>query len=81
MADYQNYGAQPPLILLPAIVILDRSQTLARTATILSRKPLGLLALCLIVGEAMAGLLLSQHRSIRRSLTVQRPVTCSSRAR
>lgn len=36
----------------------DRSPTLARTATVLSRNPLGLLALCLIVGEAIAGLFL-----------------------
>ncbi|MBL9105309.1 MAG: hypothetical protein JNL82_30460 [Myxococcales bacterium] len=36
----------------------DRNPTLARTATVLSRNPLGLLALCLIVGEAIAGLFL-----------------------
>lgn len=34
------------------------SPSLARTATVLSRNPLGLLALCLVVGESIAGVFL-----------------------
>lgn len=36
----------------------SRVPALARTATVLSRNPLGLLALCLVIGEAIAGLFL-----------------------
>jgi hypothetical protein len=43
-----------------------RSLTLARTATALSRNPLGLLALCLVVGEAMAGAALLQAGGLGR---------------
>lgn len=35
-----------------------RLSSFARTATVLSRNPLGLLALCLVIGEAIAGMFL-----------------------
>lgn len=35
-----------------------RVSTIARTATVLSRNPLGLLALCLVIGEAIAAMFL-----------------------
>ncbi|HEY0133015.1 MAG TPA: hypothetical protein VGB85_03010 [Nannocystis sp.] len=35
-----------------------RGSTIARTATVLSRNPLGLLALCLVIGEAIAAMFL-----------------------
>lgn len=47
--------------------------TLARTATVLSRNPLGLLALCLIVGEAIAGLFLLGAGDLQR---LERALLC-----
>lgn len=43
-----------------------RIHSMARTATVLSRNPLGLLALCLVVGEAIASLFLLRGGALGR---------------
>lgn len=43
-----------------------RTHSVARTATVLSRNPLGLLALCLVVGEAIASLFLLRGGGLGR---------------
>ena len=51
-----------------------RIPTLTRTATVLSRNPLGLLALCLVIGEAIAGMFLLHPGAL---LGVERVLLCS----
>lgn len=51
-----------------------RIPTIARTATVLSRNPLGLLALCLVIGEAIAGMFLLRPGAL---LGVERVLLCS----
>lgn len=51
-----------------------RVSPIARTATILSRNPLGLLALCLMIGEAIAGMFLLHPGAL---LGVERLLLCS----
>lgn len=51
-----------------------RVSPIARTATVLSRNPLGLLALCLLIGEAIAGMFLLHPGGL---LAVERVLLCS----
>ena len=44
-----------------------RVSTIARTATVLSRNPLGLLALCLVIGEAIASIFLLHPSGLGRA--------------
>lgn len=51
-----------------------RVSPIARTATVLSRNPLGLLALCLLIGEAIAGMFLLHPGGL---LAAERVLLCS----
>ena len=52
------------------LLMADRTSSVARSAKVLSRNPLGLLALCLVVGDAIAGAFLLQGRDLPRPESV-----------